>query len=59
VFTMPRIALLVVWGLEEVMAIFSPTKAFVSVDFPTFGLPTKDTKPDLNSFTLCLLPRQF
>jgi hypothetical protein len=39
-------ALLVVCGLALVIATFSPTKAFVSVDLPTFGLPTKVTKPD-------------
>ena len=26
----------------------SPTRRFISVDFPTFGLPTILTKPDLN-----------
>jgi hypothetical protein len=26
---------------------FSPTNAFMSVDFPTFGLPTMFTKADL------------
>jgi hypothetical protein len=25
-----------------------PTSAFISVDFPTFGRPTKQAKPDLN-----------
>lgn len=44
---MPLMALRVVCGLEEVMAIFSPTKALVKVDLPTFGLPTKLAKPDL------------
>lgn len=29
----------VVWGLFETMAIFSPTRALVSVDLPTFGRP--------------------
>ena len=54
---MPRIARLVVCGLDEVIAIFSPTNALVRVDLPTLGLPTKETKPDLNSFTRCHLPR--
>ena len=29
----------VVWGLGETIATFSPTRAFVSVDLPTFGRP--------------------
>ena len=29
----------VVCGLGETIATFSPTRAFVSVDLPTFGLP--------------------
>jgi hypothetical protein len=28
--------------------ILSPVSAFISVDFPTFGLPMIFTKPDLN-----------
>src|SRR5512140_517093 len=47
-FTMPRILFLVVWGLSETMASFSPKRAFRSVDLPTFGLPTMEMKPDLN-----------
>src|SRR4051794_35960222 len=43
---MPRIARLVVCGLSEGMATFSPTRALVSVDFPTLGRPTKVTKPE-------------
>lgn len=43
--TTPRIARRVVCGFGLVMAIFSPTRAFVRVDLPTFGRPTKDTKP--------------
>ena len=46
---MPRIARRVVCGLSLVMATFSPTRAFVSVDLPTFGRPTNVTKPDLPS----------
>ena len=42
---MPRIARRVVCGLSLVMATFSPTSAFVSVDFPTLGRPTNVTKP--------------
>ena len=30
----------------EVIAIFSPTSAFTSVDLPTFGRPATATKPD-------------
>ena len=40
---------LVVWGLLEIIAIFSPTRRFIKVDFPTLGLPIILTKPDLNS----------
>jgi hypothetical protein len=29
-----------------VIATFSPTSAFVRVDFPELGLPTKQTNPD-------------
>src|SRR5690554_182537 len=42
---MPRIARLVVCGFALVIAIFSPTSAFVSVDLPTLGRPTKVTNP--------------
>jgi hypothetical protein len=45
---MPRILFRVVCGLSEMMAIFSPKSAFRSVDFPTFGLPMMEMKPDLN-----------
>ena len=45
-FRMPRIARRVVCGLSLVMATFSPTSAFVSVDLPTFGRPTNVTKPE-------------
>ena len=34
-------------GWSAVMAIFYPTSAFVSVDLPVLGRPTKLTKPDL------------
>jgi hypothetical protein len=39
-------ARLVVCGLELVIATFWPTIALVSVDLPTFGRPTKETKPE-------------
>jgi hypothetical protein len=39
----------VVCGLLLVMATLLPTSAFISVDLPTFGLPTKHAKPDRNS----------
>ncbi len=35
----------VVCGLLEVIAILVPTIAFVSVDLPAFGRPTKQAKP--------------
>ena len=46
---MPRMARRVVCGLLLVMATLLPTSAFISVDLPTFGLPTKQAKPDRNS----------
>jgi hypothetical protein len=36
----------VVCGLLDVMAIFSPTSAFVSVDLPALGRPTKQANPE-------------
>ncbi len=44
--TMPRIVWRVVCGLLDVMATFVPTSAFVSVDFPAFGRPTKHANPE-------------
>src|SRR5699024_12190742 len=35
----------VVWGLLEVMATLSPTRALVSVDFPALGRPTRQANP--------------
>ena len=48
---MPRIVCRVVCGRFDVIATLVPTKALVSVDFPVFGLPTKQTKPERNSVT--------
>jgi len=45
--TNPRIVCLVVCGLSEVIATFDPTSAFVSVDLPAFGRPTRHAKPAL------------
>ncbi|GAA4523741.1 hypothetical protein GCM10023096_52850 [Nonomuraea ferruginea] len=42
---MPLITRLVVCGFDEVIATFVPTRAFMSVDLPTFGLPTKQANP--------------
>jgi hypothetical protein len=39
----------VVCGFFEVMDIFSPSKRFNKVDFPTLGAPTMVTNPDLKS----------
>jgi hypothetical protein len=36
-----------VFGWWEVITILLPTRAFTSVDFPTFGRPTMATKPAL------------
>jgi hypothetical protein len=35
----------VVCGFAEVMATFWPTRAFVNVDFPAFGRPTRTENP--------------
>src|SRR4051794_19125878 len=48
---MPRTAVRVVCGFEEVIATLLPTSAFVSVDLPAFGRPTKEAKPLRNSGT--------
>ncbi len=45
---MPRMAWRVVCGRLEVIATFCPISAFVSVDLPAFGRPTKQAKPDRN-----------
>ena len=42
---MPRIVCRVVCGFGDVIATFVPTSAFVSVDFPTLGRPTKQANP--------------
>ena len=47
--TIPRIARLVVCGRLLVIATLVPTRAFIRVDLPTFGRPTKQAKPDRNS----------
>src|SRR5580700_2677499 len=39
----------VVCGLSATMATFCPTSAFRSVDFPAFGRPMRETKPDRNA----------
>src|SRR5271157_6037857 len=36
----------VVWGLSATIAIFEPTSAFSSVDFPALGRPRMETKPE-------------
>ena len=36
----------VVWGRLDVIATFSPTRVFSSVDFPTLGLPTMVANPE-------------
>ena len=50
--TMPRMARRVVCGRLLVIATLVPTSAFISVDLPTFGLPTKQAKPDRNTSRL-------
>src|SRR6266516_974485 len=39
---------LVVCGLSDTIATFSPTRRFTRVDLPTFGRPTTATSPDRN-----------
>src|SRR3954451_2323056 len=43
--TIPRTACRVVCGFDDVMTIFFPTSALVSVDLPALGRPTKQAKP--------------
>ena len=43
---MPRMACRVVCGRLDVIAIFEPISALVSVDLPALGRPTKQAKPD-------------
>ena len=50
--TMPRMVCRVVCGRIDVIATLVPTRAFVSVDFPVLGRPTKHTKPERNSVML-------
>ena len=45
-----QMRLRVVWGLLVTMAIFSPTRALVRVDFPTLGRPTMEIMPDFVRF---------
>jgi hypothetical protein len=40
----------VVCALDVIIDNFSPTKAFISVDLPTFGFPIIFTKPALCEF---------
>ena len=46
-FIIALIAVLVVWLLFAVIAIFSCAKLFINVDLPTLVLPIIDTNPDL------------
>src|SRR4051794_27808615 len=47
--TMPRITRRVVCGRSLVIATLAPTRAFVSVDLPTFGRPARQANPDRNA----------
>lgn len=53
---MPRIACRVVCGLLEVIATFEPTRAFVSVDLPALGRPTKQANPERCASRLVTAP---
>jgi hypothetical protein len=44
--TIPRITRLVVCGRSLVIATLAPTRAFVSVDLPTFGRPARQANPE-------------
>jgi hypothetical protein len=46
---MPLMTFLVVCGFGETIDIFSPVILLSSVDFPAFGLPIIDMKPDLKA----------
>jgi len=46
---MPRTARRVVCGFSLVMTILVPTRAFVSVDLPALGRPTKQQNPERNA----------
>jgi hypothetical protein len=46
---MPTMRCRVVCALREVMLIFWPTSAFISVDLPTLGRPTMATVPQRNA----------
>src|SRR5229473_1529606 len=46
--TIPWMRLRVVCGLEVTIAIFCPTRRFMSVDFPAFGRPMMATNPERN-----------
>ena len=47
VFTMPIMRCRVVCALDVIIDRRSPTRSFIRVDFPTFGLPTILTNPAL------------
>ena len=55
--TIPRTVWRVVCGFDEAMAIFCPTSAFVSVDLPAFGRPTKHAKPERWVLSFCVIVR--
>ena len=46
--TIPLTTRLVVCGRLLVMATLAPTSAFIRVDLPVLGRPTKQANPDLN-----------
>ncbi len=52
----PRIWLRVVWGLSETIDTLRSRIRLRSVDLPTFGRPTSDTKPERNPSSLTWLP---
>ena len=45
--SIPLNLLRVVWAMGDVIVIFFPISLLIKVDLPTFGLPSKVTKPDL------------
>src|ERR1700694_779278 len=48
-FNTPSMEVRVVCGFSDTMASLPPTMAFKNVDFPAFGRPRMETKPERNS----------
>ena len=55
--TIPSILWRVVWAFDVIIESLSPTKAFIKVDFPTFGFPIMFTKPALCTILMFFLAK--